>query len=78
MLTPKDLDTLDQLAHQLATEAFAGEGSVTRNSNGDLRLTLTRQCRGGGGLYRARDVISSTFEDASLEITAVIDAATVP
>jgi hypothetical protein len=78
MITPTDVDALNALAHDLAQRSFNGEGSVGRNANGIVRLTLIKHDRGSGGLYRERDMAAATFEDASKEIAMAIQAATDP
>jgi hypothetical protein len=78
MLTPSDIDALDTFARSLARRSFGGKGSVERQGNGIVRLTLVKHDSGRGNLYRQRDMTAATFEDASKEIALEMDSATDP
>jgi hypothetical protein len=78
MLTPTDIDTLNSLARDLAQRRFGGAGSVGRNTDGIVRLTIMKLDRGAGGLYRVRETLSPTFEAASREVAKSIESAANP
>jgi hypothetical protein len=78
MLTPSDIDALNALARDLAQRSFGGAGSVGRNTNGIVRLTIVKHARGGSGLYWVRETLSPRFDDASREIAKAIESAESP
>jgi hypothetical protein len=78
MLTPSDIDALNALARDLAQRSFGGAGSVGRNTEGIVRLTIVKHERGAGGLYWVRETLSSRFDDASKEIAKAIESAANP
>ena len=78
MLTSTDIDTLNTLARGLAQRRFGGSGSVGRNINGIVRLTIVKHERGAGSLYWVRETLSPRFDDASREIAKAIESAANP
>ena len=78
MLTPPDIDALNALARDLAQRSFGGAGSVGRNTNGIVRLTIVKHERGDNSLYWVRKTLSPRFDDASREIAKAIESAANP
>ena len=74
VLTRDDIDALNILARDLAKRIFGGAGKVER-SDGTVRLTILKPASGGATLYRSREMYSSSYETASLEVALVIDTA---
>jgi hypothetical protein len=79
MITLADVEALNALARDLARRSFGGEGSVGRQGNGVVRLTIVKHDHNNSvGLYRERDMAAATFEDASREIATEIESAANP